>query len=384
MNTPSLLYYCPSSYGGIADYGLAQCTALRDYGISVTLLGPRSLLERTPAGIEVEPLADHGSINLTLPQWRRRIAHLQVVRHNIATLETAIRRTGCRHVLLAAYAEYGAPLWCGSLETLAASGVHFGAVLHDPIRHHVVGPPWWHWYSVRRAYSFIRDIFVHEQVDRAEANIPEGVRVTVIPHGPYAFPPAGSTRAEVRDHYQIPPNVYLLLSFGHIRDSKNLNLVIDALRDDNDTWLLTAGKEGGSGQKSIAYYQSLAETNGVADRCRWETGFIPPDEVGNLFIAADAVLMTYSGTFRSASGVLNAAVHYETPCLVSCGAGPLRTQTERYALGLWIQPDSRAAIVEGLRSLRTAPMTPRWNEYKQDNSWTANAHLVSAQLFSTR
>jgi hypothetical protein len=59
------------------------------------------------------------------------------------------------------------------------------------------------------------------------------------------------------------------------------------------------------------------------------------------------VLVTYSAKFRSASGVLNAAVSARKPVLASSGPGPLKTVVEKYHLGVFVNPDDLEEILRG-------------------------------------
>ena len=84
-----------------------------------------------------------------------------------------------------------------------------------------------------------------------------------------------------------------MLSFGHIRDGKNLDLAIRAMADYPSLYLIVAGKEQSSGQKPLSYYQNIARLLNVDDRCRWLYGYVPEENVGKLFLASDLVLLTY-------------------------------------------------------------------------------------------
>jgi hypothetical protein len=94
-------------------------------------------------------------------------------------------------------------------------------------------------------------------------------------------------------------------------------------------------------------------------------------------------LLTYSKDFRSASGVLNVAAWFRKPCLASSGQGNLKTMVERYALGVWVEPDSAETIVEGLRRWETGLPAPNWEQYAADNSWERNAQLVIERMFGS-
>lgn len=376
-----LLCYCPFSTGGIVDYADAQAAALAARGVDLTVLttGRQSAAPVRPYA--VAGLRDECGRLDSKSRVIRQIRRSKLICNNIGVLKDRLLSSGIRHVLFASFSEYAAPLWSRQLNTLARSGIRFGAMLHDPVRNYVVGPECWHRWSIRAGYSFLSEAFVHEPVDRAEAGIPDHVRVTVVPHGPLDFPRPVESGAELRKRFGIPEHVRLLLSFGQIRDGKNLGLVIESMKEFADLWLLVAGSETGGTNRPVNYYQELAETQGVAARCRWFTEFVPADQVGSYFLAADLVLLVYSRAFRSASAVLNAAVQFRKPSLASSGQSALRTQVTRYRLGVWVEPDDPAAIKEGIcRWLRGVP-EPLWTEYLEENSWTRNAEAVRQRMF---
>jgi Glycosyl transferases group 1 len=377
-----LLYYCPSSLGGIVDYAHIQASALAKAGVDVTLLtaGTQSLQD---SGISVVRSLEDESRPIDLSnRFLRQVRRTGLIRANILRLKEYILSSRIQHVMLASYSEYAAPLWSRHLRSLARSGVRFSAVLHDPVRDYVVGPKWWHKRSIRSGYSFLSDAFVHEEVDRAEIGIPDHVHLTVIPHGPSDFPRPTESGGELRCRLGIPPTAKLLLSFGQIRNGKNLDLTIRAMRHFDNFWLLVAGKEAGGLQRPLTYYRSLAEECGVADRCRWISDYIPSDQVGGLFATADLVILTYSKAFRSASGVLNTAVQFRKPCLVSSGPGALRTQVQRYRLGIWVEPDEEESIRRGMQQSLEGLPNPLHAEYLEENSWRRNAELVRDRLFT--
>ena len=207
------------------------------------------------------------------------------------------------------------------------------------------------------------------------------LRTTVIPHGPYRFPPPQNSCEQVRAGLRIPREAKVLLAFGHVRDGKNLDLAVRALAAEPETYLVVAGKVSSTTQKPVDYYQAIADQVGVASRCRWLTGFVPADQVGELFEACDAVLLTYRSSFHSASGVLNAAVAYRRPCIASAGEGNLRSMVLRYGLGVFVEPDDCAAIRNGIRRWINGIPEPRWEAYTRDNSWETNAGIVRERLW---
>jgi glycosyltransferase involved in cell wall biosynthesis len=401
---------------------------------------------------------------------------LPVTRHNLGEAEVA--------VLFACYKEYFAPFWVGPLRRLAKKGIVIRTIAHDPVRDFVVGPIWWHRWSVRLGYSFVRDVFVHDEtpVDFGGKK-PAGIRIHQIPHGPYevAEPKIGREamrrrlgfsldlttedtegteegKAETLKSEKLKQNFeplitqintdksreagqslasqagasesdsltskladspvsespicsadgpasipatshplpatpaapdVVFLAFGQIRDGKNLDLFLRAMtRLPESVKLLVAGKGDSGSSRPPEFYQKLAKELGVGGRCRWDIRRIPDEEVGDIFAACDVVLVTYSAKFRSASGVLNAAVSARKPVLASCGGGPLKSVVEKYDLGVFADPDDVEEIVKGASKLATrdqlhatrdqlhATPAPAWDRYERENSWEQNARKI--------
>lgn len=391
-------------------------------------------------------------------------------------------------VLFACFKEYFSPFWVWPLRSLAKKGVVIGTIAHDPIRDFVVGPLWWHRWSVRLAYSFVSHVFAHDDtpIDFGGEK-PDGIRIHQIPHGPYEVAAPKIGRLEMRrrlgflttkctDIHEISkiidskiigsteeeagqrlagqagasescslpskladspvseslihsldsfaflpaasysplvtpasPDV-VFLAFGQIRDGKNLDLFLRAMTQlPENVKLFVAGKGDSGSSKPPAFYQNLAQELGVADRCRWDVRRIPEDELGDIFAACDVVLLTYSAKFRSASGVLNAAVSARKPVLSSSGSGPLKTVVEKYHLGVFVEPDDLEKTLRGARMLlhslsspdtqnldnRRSPLDscfpfansestadtsgvqlPAWEQYERENSWKVNANAI--------
>ncbi len=329
-----LLYYSPDPVGGLADYAHAQANALVEQGAQVTMLCSSGYAARERANYQVvERLTRSRG-----PKRMRAAEFIRVVLSNVSTLENYIRKENFSRVLFGSYSEYLAPLWSGKLRRLAAKGVVVGSIIHDPVRDFVLGPKWWHNWSIACGYSFLREAFVHEAVKLDTGRPMPQLRTTVIPHGTYPFPAPNETR-------------------------------------------VVAGRPQSSRQKQPHFYQRLATDLGVADRCRWIINFIPEGEVGNLFVASDIVLLAYGHGFRSASGVLNAAVFFRKQCLASGGSGNLRTMIQKYDLGTWIEPDNIDSLITGIRKAMYEPPSPRWDAYEAANSWEANAAIVIRTFF---
>jgi len=389
-NVKRLLFFCPFSYGGLADYAHAQATALTVAGCDVTMLcQPEFISGHDSSSYRQVPLLaklkEHNTSNVTGRLIRKVDNGLLIIKH-ISQLAAFIREHNFQHVLFASYVEYLAPLWAYKLRRLSKAGVRFGAVVHDPVRDFVVGPIWWHRYSIWSAYSFLSEAFVHEAIELDTVKEIPRLRTTVIPCGIFKFTEPDCSVTQMREGLDVPQDATLLLAFGHIRDGKNLDLVLKALVHFPDVYLVIAGKEQSSGQRPVSWYQRLAEELGVQHRCRWICRFIPEQEAANLFGCCDVVLLVYSAQFRSASGVLNVAANFRKPCLVSSGNGPLKSVVETYRLGTFNAPDSEEAIIDGLSKVLSAKdrFAMDWCGYERDYSWEKNAMITINTIYSCK
>jgi glycosyltransferase involved in cell wall biosynthesis len=381
INSMRLLYYSPASYGGIADYAHEQANALAALGIDVIMLCTSKYSTGKGEQYKIVPILQELKPAKPIHNKLLKAAHyIAVTVANYVALARFIKQHHFQYVLLASYSEYLAPLWYWQLQHLAKCGVVFGAVVHDPVRDFVLGSLWWHHWSIRCSYSFLREAFVHEDIKLDTVGLMPQLRTTVIPHGVFHFPHASRSQEETRAMLDLPLDAKVMLAFGHIRDNKNLDLAIRAMVYCPNCYLIVAGQEQSSGQRPVAFYQELAKTLGVANRCRWQIEFIPDIEAANLFVASDIVLLTYSKHFRSASGVLNTAANYRQPCIASGGEGPLRSVVQKYELGIWVEPDNVESLVLGIKAWLDNPPHPQWEKYFEDNSWALNAKVVSDRL----
>ncbi|NET01098.1 MAG: glycosyltransferase family 4 protein [Sphaerospermopsis sp. SIO1G1] len=372
-----LLYFSPDSYGGIADYAHEQANALVDLGVEVTFLcSPQYPTGRGEKYTIVPILKDIKPEQNIKNKFLKKIHFGQVLLGNFTKLANYIEEHKFQNVLLGSYTEYLAPFWSNKFQTLAQNGVIFGAIVHDPVRNFVVGPLWWHRWSIACGYSFIRESFVHEAIELDTVKPIANMNTTVISHGVYNFSNLQESIAEIRGKLNLPMDAKVMLAFGHIRDNKNLDLVIRAMTHFPDLYLVVAGKEQSSKQKPIRFYQELAESLEIGHRCRWVIKFIPEADVANLFTSADLAVLTYSKHFYSASGVLNTAISYSKPCIASAGDSSLKSVVHKYNLGVWVEPDNLDALVKGIKEWVDNPPHPQWQKYLQDNSWNKNAKSV--------
>jgi glycosyltransferase involved in cell wall biosynthesis len=207
------------------------------------------------------------------------------------------------------------------------------------------------------------------------------LRTTVIPHGPYFYPDWPEARRKTREEFGIPMNAPVLLSFGHLRNNKNLMLVMEALRDFPEVHLLVVGSEAAPGQTTAEQYRAHAAELGVGGQMHWAIRYVGDDEVRRFFDAADYAIMTYSRTFRSTSGILHITAPLRMPVLVSCGDAPLGKMVEDFRLGYRVAPDSVEEIKAGIKRLLAGGFVGDWDAFNGQFTYEENARIVRERMF---
>ncbi len=379
-----LLIFCPLSIGGVAKNTGEQAKAIAGQGVKVSLLCPNDWeddddrVENLSIWKSLHPAPKSGSHS----KLKSRLLLVRSILGNIQILISTIREHGHTHILFSTYLEYLAPIWAWRLRKLRRQGVIFGSMILDPVRDHQVGPAWWHQFSISEGYSFISEAFVHQEITlNTNRSMPQ-LTTTVVPHGPYFYPCPSTSRGEIRGKLGIPENSDVFLSFGHLRDNKNLDLVLDAIAKTTDVHLLVSGSEASPGQKQSNYYRALAEKLGINERVHWAIEYISDDKVMNYFLACDYVIMAYADSFRSTSGILHIAAPLKIPILVSCGPSPLGSLVEDYNLGLRFKLVGPDSISHAIDSIRKSDRSMKSDEFEKDHSYERNAEIVIERMWA--
>lgn len=169
-------------------------------------------------------------------------------------------------------------------------------------------------------------------------------KVLVAAHGNYLDsygPPR--PRAESRRKLKLAADAHVYLSFGAIRPYKRIVEAIQAFAGlaDPDAVLLVAGR--------IDDDRLRERIEAAADsRVRLRFGFVPDEEVGVLFGAADAALLNYAEVFSS--GAMMAALSLGTPVVAPAGG------TAAEVAGEAVEPFEPGELTEALeRVVATNP-----------------------------
>ena len=371
---PKVLIFSPSVKGGIAEHAYYQGKALEKCGAEVVRIVSASYIKGLRTDFKKLVCLPDPIEGLSGLTKKIRFAWWMILSRYILALQILKQKPDL--VLIDSYVEYLAPFWIWPHLLLARIwGVRYAANLHDPIRSYQVGPAWWHKTSVWLAFLPLSFVLVHDK--RPEpSSVPKGISVVQVPHGLFEITEILGNPEAVRNEWGVKEWQRVFLSFGYVRDGKNIDLAIQALKQVPDAFLVVAGSVPSDNDKPFAYYCNLASRMNVMERCFFVEGFVPDRELGRYFAGSDFVLLTYSSSFHSQSGVLNIAARARKPVLASASTSPLIESVRKYELGVTVDADSVTAIAMGMKKLISEPPSPHWDDYEAAASWLVNAQGV--------
>lgn len=379
MMRPDVLIFAPTAAGGLAEHVYYQGRALVEAGARVHCLAAHDFLNGRPCTFPVDRVL-RGAGSGQGSRLRRRLSAAFNLFADQLRLAAVILAMRPNLVLLDSYVEYLAPVWVWPHIILGRLlGQAYWANLHDPVRSYRIGPAWWHALSVRLAYVPLRGVLIHDKPP-SPSPIPDRVSVEQVPVGVYDLLPPRRSREDIRGTWGVAPSSRVFLAFGYVRDGKNLDLAIRALREVPEAFLVIAGSVASSKDRPFSFYQKLAADLGVAQRIVFREGFVTDQDLADYFEGTDYVLLTYASSFHSQSGVLNVAARARRPVLASSAPSPLLVSVRTFKLGVVIEPDSAAAVATGMRTLVTTPVDPAWAAYYEAASWGANAKAILRQV----
>lgn len=371
-----VLVYAPTARGGLAEHIHYQATELSRRNINVTVLTTPGFLDGRPHKYAIKKTLINPPVTKSI--FVRRLLFLFTIVYNQYYLSIFAFFSKPAFILLESYTEYFSPFWVWGHLLNSSIGIKYIANVHDPVRDYVVGGKSWHKLSVSLAYLPIFGGLIHRELP-SPSPVPAHVKIAEAPVGSYELTTSSDLPEIIKNRWNFPDNAFIFLSFGYIRDGKNLDLFMNAQSNFKDVYLVVLGSIANSSSKGMEYYKSVAKHFDISDRVYISDQFVPDEWVEAIFQAADSVLLTYSSAFVSQSGVLNVAAKIKKPILASSGPSPLKDSIERFDLGVFVQPDSIEAIADGIdRILHNKYPTPDWSRYLQYASWETNVDVMIA------
>ena len=165
----------------------------------------------------------------------------------------------------------------------------------------------------------------------------------------------------------------VVLFFGLIRPYKGLDILLEAANSFcKDTHLIIAGECYGPWNK----YEKLISENISQDRIHVFNKFIPDEELGTYFGAADLVALPYLSA--SQSGVTATAIHYNLPIIAS-NVGDLSGSILENKTGTLVKAGDATELSEAIKlwfNEKHEGLEEAYAELKAAKSWEEFASQI--------
>jgi glycosyltransferase involved in cell wall biosynthesis len=329
-------------------YDFELCLALQSVGVQVTLLTCDATRTMSiPPSLQVA--FPFRGIFGDDPKLLRGLRYLR----GLGEIALAMQR---RKVSLAhLHYFHFPPLEYLFLKWLRLAGKHLVFTVHDVIPFDASSKDlvW-----LRRLYHEADLIIVHAEssrtamVDEFEVD-PDKVRI--IPMGPYlGFAERQRLPASTaKQRLGLESDTSVILFFGQIKRVKGLRYLIRAFREVLErcpsTYLIIAGPEW---KESFADYANLIRKLDLGHRVQARIEYVPDDEVGTYFSAADVVALPYTEVYQSA--VLYMACSFARPVVASAVGGMVEVVTDGLT-GLLVPPGDVERLASALLTLLQDP-----------------------------
>jgi glycosyltransferase involved in cell wall biosynthesis len=208
----------------------------------------------------------------------------------------------------------------------------------------------------RALYRSVDQIIVHSAAARARLLVLFGLPAARVHVVPMAADRVSEPldRAAARQRLGLPPTTPLVLFFGHVRPYKGLDLLLDALpaltRSVPGVRLLVAGPVAGGAHGASQLRADIA-ARGLRPLVALNSGYVAPEQVNDLFAAADVVALPYRATDDSA--VLQAA-RGRGRAVVATAVGGL-PEALAAGGGLLVPPHDPSALAAALARVLAEP-----------------------------
>jgi glycosyltransferase involved in cell wall biosynthesis len=181
------------------------------------------------------------------------------------------------------------------------------------------------------------------------------------------------SKEEARKHLSLEASAKIILFFGLIRKHKGLDLLLQAMADENldkEIKLLVAGEF----YEDAHPYFELVKQLKLENRVIMQNKFIPDSEVRYYLSAADCVVQPYRNATQS--GVTPLAYHFEKPMIVTnVGGLPDLVPDNKAGLVCEPQPASIAVAIQRFYQLGEDYFIPHLRNEKSKYAWS---NLTSA------
>jgi glycosyltransferase involved in cell wall biosynthesis len=249
---------------------------------------------------------------------------------------------------------------------LKSSGLPVIFIIHNVLPHE---QRFWDVWLSRRALSK-GDAFIvqtNREKDRLKALFPASkIQVCELP--PYwMFHTSKMDKKQSRKSLRLSDNNYVLLFFGFVRQYKGLDILLKALsilrKEDSFPYLIIAGEFW----DDLSAYKRMIVDFSLEDRVLIDNRYIPNEEVGTYFSAADSLVAPYTGGTQS--GSVSIAVSYGLPMIVTDQVAQGIAIEHRQLLQAVVPPGNVQALAEAIQAVMQKSIKVESQQRRSQGDW---------------
>lgn len=368
-DTPiNIVIYESSSFGGCYEYAKYLFSAYRQRFPTVMLL-PRGAAYQGE-GVERKLVNDQPNTKNTLLR-KGSFLYRNVMDPLLLFFFLLFRKKSL--VILNDFEQLTAPLWV-PLFRLCLSHHEFGVLLHDPDRDNYPPSKGYSIFCMKLMMGLMDYGYYHGYLPDKPYYRPNKTRFINVPHGLYPVSDRDEGLYEALMKEKNEKKYAAIL--GNIRHEKNYDLAIRALKKFPGLQLIIAGSPSSS-EVQVSDFKQLADKEGVGKQVTWIIRFLSDEEMSTIISVSDVILLNYSHTFTSQSGIINLIAPYKKPFIYSETASSLTYTAKKFKLGIGVKPDDVESFEKGMQQFFDGKKgIEGYEQYLQYASWDNHVGIV--------
>ncbi|MCQ2974542.1 MAG: glycosyltransferase [Bacteroidales bacterium] len=257
-------------------------------------------------------------------------------------------------------------------------------ILHDPDRTAYFKIKSLSECSMQKIMNIVDFAFYHEQLPNLSyyKNVDNRIIFNKIPHGIY---PADNIDNEFSNFLKQIKNTSKIVSItGNIRAEKNYKIAIEAISKLENYTLLIAGNIV-SNSENIDDYKNFAKQKGVENKVVFINKYLSNAELSSIFSESDIILLYYSKSFKSQSGILNSLSPFKPNLIVSNIESGMTFTVKKFQLGIIAEPDNTQSLIDAIKNFpQNNPFKDNWNKFAEYSSWKRNVDIQISTFKTTK
>jgi glycosyltransferase involved in cell wall biosynthesis len=176
-----------------------------------------------------------------------------------------------------------------------------------------------------------------------------------------------SKRAQARRLLELPEEAFILLFFGFIRPYKGVQILLEALGKLRARGKMPTLVIAGEFWQDKQIYWAQIKRLGLQEQVRIEDRYIPDEEIGNWFTAADCLVAPYIGGTQSAA--VSIALAYGLPMIVTQNVAEGISEENLSLLAAVVPPGDVNALAEAIDAAVDHPPQRQDPQHPETNGW---------------